>query len=73
VTDTQDRWERKDAWLGVLFLVFGLLITITSVVWMRRGTSPTVHGTGFVLGPILVLLGANAIVRSLASRGPREP
>lgn len=62
-----ERWQQKDAWLGALFLVFGVLVTVYAVLACRNGMPVAFWGPGFVAGPTLLLLGVNAIVR--ASRG----
>lgn len=72
VNTERDRWTRKDVWLGVLFVVFGLLIVLYAVAAMRRDLPVTWWGMAWLVGPVLLFLGVNGVVRSLRA-GPSEP
>jgi hypothetical protein len=64
-TSTPDRWQRKDAWLGVLFVAFGVLVTLYAFLAMRNEAPMFPWGSGWIVGPLLLFLGGNAIVRSV--------
>jgi hypothetical protein len=63
-----ERWERKDVWLGILFLLMGALVTLWAFLALRRDVPRAWWGAGFLVGPLLLLLGGNAIVRSSRAR-----
>ena len=67
MTDSDDRWRPRDALLGLLFLVAGTLVTTLVVLAMRSELPFRYAAVGWILGPVLVLLGLNAILRSLRS------
>ncbi len=65
-----ERWERKDAWLGLLMGGTGLLVVFFVVLTFVRGSfvaSPLVYVLGGFLGLALLAVGLNAIVRGLRS------
>lgn len=66
---TTSQWTRKDARLGVLFVLFGALATSYGVAAARNGVPSPLWLGALVLGPLMLLLGGNALVRSL--RAPR--
>jgi hypothetical protein len=66
-----ERWERKDVWLGLLFLLAGGLIVLHAVLVMRNRAPVTLWGLGLLVGPFLLLLGGNAVIRSLLA-GDRD-
>ena len=74
-SETNDGWSIGDALLGLLFLVTGCLLTTLVVLLVRRGQSGiivlVVGLGGFLIGPILILIGGNAIVHSLRTAGHR--
>lgn len=63
-----DRWERKDAWLGLLFLALGALLTVFAVLTARNDVPIARSGLAWVIGPLLLLLGGNALARSLRGK-----
>jgi hypothetical protein len=69
--DRQDDWSIGDIWLGLLFLVTGCTLTGLAVLTVRSGRSGaillTVGVGGFLIGPALILIGGNAVVRALWS------
>lgn len=66
MTAPQDEgWRRKDAWTGLMFLCLGVLLVAYAVLAFRNGVPMVLWGTTVLLGPLLVLLGVNAIVRAL--------
>lgn len=77
-THDPDAPSASDIGLGVLFMGTGAAVTFLTLLAMRQG-----HGWlflllgigGFLVGPILVLIGISALVRgvwSLRPRGYRE-
>jgi hypothetical protein len=66
---SSEQWTRRDVRLGVLFLTTGILVVAYAFSAMRNGAPALLWGSGWVLGPLMVLLGGNAIWRSL--RAPR--
>lgn len=62
------RWRRKDAWLGLLFTAFGALVFAYALLARRNGMPIVLWGTALLFGPLLLLLGLNALVRSLRAR-----
>jgi len=64
------KWTRRDIWLGLLFLFAGILIVAYSLTAMLNGYPIAFWGLGWVLGPILILLGGNGVIRSM--RAPRS-
>lgn len=60
-------WTRRDARLGALFLLTGLLVTAYAFTAMQNGAPVMLWGTGWLLGPLMLLLGGNALWRSLRS------
>ena len=59
------RWTRRDARLGALFLVIGLLVIGFAYLAMQNDAPIMLWGGGWMLGPLLLLLGGNAVWRSL--------
>ena len=71
VTDTDSasrRWRRRDAWLGLLFLTVGGLMSWYAVLAYGNKVPLALWGAAAGFGPFMVLLGSNAIVRSLLAR-----
>jgi len=65
-----DRWTTKDVRLGLVFLVSGALVIALALLETRNGIPMPLWALNWFVGPVLVLLGVNAIVRSLrAGRG----
>lgn len=63
-----DEWEPKDAWLGLLLFVTGLLVCACVVLAWRNGFTGLFGFVGFpalAVGPVLVLIGLNGLVRAL--------
>lgn len=60
-----DRWRRRDVWRGLLFLFVGTLSTAYAWLAMRNGVAVGLWSGAWLAGPVLILLGANAVVRSL--------
>ncbi|MBL8729903.1 MAG: hypothetical protein JNM25_15865 [Planctomycetes bacterium] len=68
-TDADAAWTRHDVRLGLLFLVLGVLVTGYALAAARNDVPTVLWSMGWVLGPLLLLLGGNAVWRSL--RAPR--
>ncbi|MEZ5967067.1 MAG: hypothetical protein R3F56_24735 [Planctomycetota bacterium] len=60
-----ETWSRRDLGLGALFAVTGLLVTAFACLALQRGAPPFLWVTGCLLGPLMLLLGGNAIQKSL--------
>lgn len=60
-------WTPKDALLGSVFLAVGLLILTCVVLATWNGLAWALLGFGWLVGPVFVVLGANAIYRSARS------
>lgn len=65
------QWTRRDARLGLLFLVTGVLVTGHGYAAMRNGMPPFLWATAWLLGPAMLLLGGNAVWRALRAGQPR--
>jgi hypothetical protein len=69
-------WSINDLWQGLLILVTGVLLVILTVLFMRNGQSWLLFmilGIGaFLIGPLMVLIGANAVIQALWSARPRS-
>ncbi|HLU39828.1 MAG TPA: hypothetical protein VK081_10600 [Planctomycetota bacterium] len=62
-----ERWEPKDAWLGVFFLAFGVLIVAYAWIAMRNAVPTLWWAPAWIVGPLMLILGGNALVRALAA------
>lgn len=58
-------WTRSDWRLGLLFAVTGLLVTGYAYGAMQNGTPVWLWATGWLLGPLMLLLGGNALWQTL--------
>ncbi|MHC4992419.1 MAG: hypothetical protein ACYTGC_15715 [Planctomycetota bacterium] len=64
---SKNEWTLKDVWLGLLFLAAGILIVVYAIV-VTRGPLPfLLRASAWIVGPLLMLLGLNAVVRSLGA------
>ncbi len=75
--DAGEAWERRDALMGLVFVVVGVLVLVLMVASLASdaggGWSPIVYVMGFAVGLLLCGLGGNAIVRGLrAGRASRD-
>lgn len=61
-------WRRRDPWIGLLFLVFGVAVSGYAILAFNRGMPLPLWGTAALLGPVLVLLGSVALARVLPGR-----
>jgi hypothetical protein len=68
VTETEERWQPRDLWLGLLFFGFGCLIAVWVVLAARNGMPLALWGVGVLLAPVMLLVGGNALWKSLRSR-----
>lgn len=62
------RWTGRDAWLGVLFAVTGLLVCTYSYLAWRNDVPALFWAPGVLVGPLMLLLGGNALWRSFRTR-----
>ncbi len=60
-----DRWEPRDALLGLLLLATGLLVCGCAYLAWREGFTWFIGLSGLAIGPILVLIGGSGLVQSL--------
>jgi len=58
----------RDPWIGLLFLVFGVLVSGYAILAFNNGMPLPLWGTAALLGPVLVLLGSAAFLRVLPGR-----
>jgi hypothetical protein len=63
--DHDEEWTKKDVWLGSSCLAVGLLIVAFGYVARRNDVPLLYWGVAWILGPLLILIGGNGIVRSL--------
>ncbi len=74
--DNENKWSITDIWLGLLFIVTGALVATLAILAVRKGQSWAIFAAagigGFLVGPMLMIIGANAIVRSLWSLRERR-
>lgn len=60
-------WTRRDVWLGLLFLLEGGLLAALTYSFHHNGLHLVLCIPSALLGTVFLLLGLNAVVRSLAS------
>ena len=69
--EKKDTWSITDIWLGLLFLFTGAVVATLAILAVRKGQSWAIFAVagvgGFLVGPMLMLIGLNATVRSLLS------
>ena len=63
---SDDQWQFKDIWLGLLFLASGILLIVYAYLVTRNGFA-LLAGSALIVGPIFLLLGANSCIRSLVA------
>lgn len=64
----ENRWTRRDAWLGLLFLAVGAWGGYLAWWFFRHDGGLALAGPSGFIGVVFTLLGANAVVRSLAAK-----
>jgi hypothetical protein len=67
-----NRWQPRDAFLGLLLFVFGALVTTYAYLAMRNEVPSWLWVLAWIVGPLLLLIGGNGIVRALAARRERS-
>ncbi|MBX3464746.1 MAG: hypothetical protein KF830_16370 [Planctomycetes bacterium] len=60
-------WTRQDGWIGALFLFTGFLVTAYACMAMRNGIPAMLWAMGWVVGPLLLLLGGHGVWRALGA------
>ncbi len=68
MNESNERWQRKDVFTGLLLFSVGALVTAYAYLAMRNDMPGFLWGTAWILGPIFVLIGGNAILRSLLAK-----
>ena len=68
MSDISNEWAGRDAGWGALFVAVGLLIVGYAYLAGRDDVPATLWVGGWVIGPVLLALGANAIWRGLTAR-----
>ena len=68
LNESNERWQRKDALMGLLFFSVGALAIIYAVLAMRNDMPGFLWGAAWIFGPICLLIGGNAIIRSLRAK-----
>ena len=68
MVETRQDWKPRDFWLGLLFFVCGVLVAAFVAGAIHNGLPMFVWGTGVLLAPLLLLLGGNAMWKSLRAR-----
>ncbi|MAW78131.1 MAG: hypothetical protein VX404_02715 [Planctomycetota bacterium] len=68
MNESNEQWQRKDALTGLLFCSIGALVTVYAYLAMRNDMPDFLWWPGWILGPILVLIGGNSIFRGLRGR-----
>ena len=68
MNESNERWQRKDALTGLLFFSVGALAIVYAVLAMRNDMPGFLWGPAWIIGPICLLIGGNAIVRSLRAQ-----
>lgn len=70
---SETQWTRRDWRLGLLFTITGALVVAYAYSAMRNGAPSFLWATGWLVGPLMALLGLNAIRLSLrASRSSED-
>jgi hypothetical protein len=67
VSTDDEKWTRRDVWLGLLFLLKGALLAALTYSFHQNGLPMVLYIPSALLGTVFLLLGLNAVVRSLAS------
>lgn len=70
---SEEEWSVSDAGYGLLFLVLGSLIGVLFVILVTSEFWPLVlvAGWGWLMSPLLVILGANALWESARAASRR--
>ncbi len=68
MNESDERWQRKDVFTGLLLFSVGAVVTVYAFLAMRSDMPDFLWWPGWILGPIFVLIGGNAILRSLLAR-----
>ena len=68
MNESNERWQRKDALMGLLFFSVGALAIVYAVLAMRNDMPGFLWGTAWIFGPSCLLIGGNAILRSLLAK-----
>ena len=68
---TNGGWTRSDVWLGALFLATGILILAFAFAAIGNGVPLLLWAPSLALGSVLVVLGANGVIRSLRADSPK--
>lgn len=79
-TKSESEWEAEDLVYATLFLALGIPMTIMLVRLLQDLDEPVawvilgIGNVGWLMGPLLVFLGANAFLQALISTlcGPRS-
>jgi hypothetical protein len=61
-------WKRRDVWLGALFVSVGVMSTLFAILAFDHDVPSFFWWTCAWVGPLFLLLGTNAVIRSLLSR-----
>jgi hypothetical protein len=65
--DEEEKFTYKDVLPGLGFATLGILILVYSVLTMGNGWPWWFWLSGFIVGPLSLLMGCNAIYRGLRS------
>ena len=68
MNESDERWQRKDVFTGLLLFSVGAVVTVYAFLAMRSDMPDFLWWPGWILGPILVLIGGNSIFRGLRGR-----
>jgi len=68
LNESNERWQRKDALTGLLFFSVGALAIVYAVLAMRNDMPGFLWWPAWIFGPICLLIGGNAIIRSLRAK-----
>lgn len=67
-TPDENRWTRKDAWLGLLFLGVGGWGGYLAIWFLEHDGGLALIGPSAFVAVVFTLLGANAVVRAFFAR-----
>ena len=70
--EANERWTRKNIWIGLLFLAFGIMIVVYSLMAMSNDFPIYYWGLGWILGSLMIFIGGNGVIRSLCSSKVEE-
>ncbi len=67
MSEQDERWAPRDVMMGLAFLVAGAMVVLYAYSAMRKGVPIYFWGIGWIMGPFLLIIGGNAMWKSVRS------